>query len=141
MFILEKDFEFCAAHRLEHHDGKCRELHGHNFKMTVAVVGQSLHVDGPKRGMVMDYATLKGIVSLLVDRYLDHHFLNETLATDSPTSEVIAEWLWRQLAPEFSAMDCGVFLHEIVIEETCTARCRYKGPQLTSPQTRLALFV
>jgi 6-pyruvoyltetrahydropterin/6-carboxytetrahydropterin synthase len=54
-------------------------------------------------------------------KQLDHHFLNEVPGLENPTSENIARWLWDQLHPH---LPC---LTEIVVAETCNARCIYRG--------------
>lgn len=78
---LSKEFTFEASHQLPNHDGKCRQLHGHSWKLIVEVTGYvqaSLPVDGrqpyPKEGMVWDYSDIKRIVQPIVDQ-LDHHHL------------------------------------------------------------------
>ncbi len=117
---LVKDFRFEAAHYLPRvPDGhKCRRVHGHSFVGEVSVRGE---VD-PQQGWVMDFADLKTAVNPLVDR-LDHRLLNEIEGLENPTSELLALWIWRELAPQLP------LLHRITIQETCTSRCHYHGPQ------------
>jgi len=73
---LTKEFSFESAHALAGYDGKCREIHGHSYRLFVTVAGSpSEREDDPKRGMVMDFGDLKRIVgSEIVDR-LDHSFV------------------------------------------------------------------
>ena len=52
---------------------------------------------------------------------LDHYLLNEIEGLENPTSEMVAQWLWNQVAPLVPGLYC------ITIEETCTTRCRYFG--------------
>ena len=52
---------------------------------------------------------------------LDHHYLNEIEGLDNPTSERLAQWIWTRLKPVLPA------LSEIVVHETCTSGCRYRG--------------
>jgi 6-pyruvoyltetrahydropterin/6-carboxytetrahydropterin synthase len=52
---------------------------------------------------------------------LDHYLLNEIEGLENPTSELVAVWIWRQLAPHIPQ------LHRITIEETCSSRCHYYG--------------
>ena len=61
MLKIAKEFSFDIAHMLDGHDGKCKNLHGHTYRLQVEV-GGPLHASGPKAGMVMDYADLKDIV-------------------------------------------------------------------------------
>lgn len=65
MKILKK-FKWEAAHRLPRHEGKCRHLHGHSYKMEVELEGEA-----GADGMVMDFNELKKIIQPLVEQ-LDH---------------------------------------------------------------------
>lgn len=118
-FQITKKFTFEAAHRLPYNDGKCKRLHGHSWKGEVVVESSSLHDSGPQSGMVMDFSALKAAFRPMVEKYLDHHYLNETLPLDSPTSEAIARWIYRHLRPKVHG------LVRVSIEETCTSRCDY----------------
>ena len=115
---LRRTFQFEAAHRLPHvpPGHKCARLHGHSFQVEVVVEGP---VD-PHLGWVMDYADIKAAFAPLYQR-LDHHFLNEIPGLENPTSERIAEWIWSQLKPTLP------LLAEVVVAETCTARCVFRG--------------
>lgn len=118
-FQLTKTFRFEASHRLPQHDGKCARLHGHSWTGAVVVRGDELVGTGPKAGMVMDYGDIKAAVEPLVAAHLDHWHLNDSTGLANPTSEELARWLYRQLAPTLPG------LVEVVIEETCTSRCAY----------------
>lgn len=75
MYSVVKEFRFEAAHRLEHHQGKCRRLHGHSYRLEVEIGLPDLRKAGPARGMVMDFDTLTKIVQHnVIDRW-DHKFL------------------------------------------------------------------
>lgn len=116
---LEKQFSFEAAHRLPRvPDGhKCGRLHGHSFRLDVRVRGP---VD-PVSGWYIDYAEIGSAVRTRVLERLDHYFLNEVPGLENPTSENLAVWIWKELS------DVLPGLHEIVVYETCTARCVYRG--------------
>jgi 6-pyruvoyltetrahydropterin/6-carboxytetrahydropterin synthase len=115
---LRKSFQFEAAHLLpllaEGH--KCRRLHGHSFKVEIAIEGPL----DPQLGWVMDYADLKAAFKPLWDQ-LDHNHLNDLPGLENPTSENIAVWIWERLKPRLP------LLTEVVVAETCTARCVYRG--------------
>jgi len=115
---LRKSFQFEAAHRLPQlpPDHKCHRLHGHSFQMEVVVEGDC----DPRMGWVMDYAEISAAVKPLWER-LDHYYLNEVPGLENPTSENIAKWLWDHLKPALP------LLKEIVVAETCTAKCVYRG--------------
>lgn len=117
---LVKDFRFEAAHWLPNvpEGHKCRRMHGHSFRGEVAVRGE---VD-PRTGWLMDFADLKRAVDPLVVQ-LDHYVLNDVDGLSNPTSEMLAVWLWDRLAPNVP------LLHRVTVEETCSSRCHYFGPQ------------
>lgn len=119
-YRLTKRFTFEASHQLLYHDGRCARLHGHSFVGQIAVEGDELHPDGPKEGMLVDYYDLGQVLKPLVDGFLDHHHLNQTLETDTPTSEFIARWVYEQLKPRLP------MLAEVTIHETCTTSCAYR---------------
>jgi 6-pyruvoyltetrahydropterin/6-carboxytetrahydropterin synthase len=118
MIELKKTFQFEAAHLLPHlpKTHKCSRLHGHSFKVEIVVAGE---VD-PKLGWVMDYADIGEAFKPALQK-LDHFYLNEIPGLENPTSENIAIWIWKHLKPRLPQ------LTEIVVAETCTAKCVYKG--------------
>ena len=119
MLEIWKEFGFEAAHRLPNvPDGhKCARLHGHSFRVEVHVAGPP----DPTLGWVMDFAELKAAWKPLHDA-LDHRYLNDIPGLENPTSEVLAIWLWERLAPSLP------MLSKIVVRETCTSGCVYRGP-------------
>jgi len=116
---LVKEFRFEAAHRLprvppEH---KCHRMHGHSFRIEVAVAGE---VD-PALGWLVDFGEIAARVEPLLSKELDHRTLNDVPGLENPTSEVLAHWLWQRLLPLVPE------LAAITVHETCTARCTYRG--------------
>lgn len=118
--FVEVGFE--SAHFLPEvpEDHKCRRLHGHSFRVVVTVEGEP----DERLGWVMDFAELRAAVQPLVEQ-LDHRLLNDIDGLANPTSEVLAAWLWDRLSPAVVGLSC------IEVRETCTAGCRYRGPQPT----------
>ena len=120
-FKLEKQFRFEASHQLHKHDGKCSRLHGHSWVGTAIIEGDLLIQSGPKSGMLMDYGDVSAALKPIVENYLDHWHLNETLpGLEEPTSERIALWLYNILKPSLP------LLVAIRIEETCTSAAEYR---------------
>ena len=115
---LRKTFQFEAAHLLPHLPPahKCRRLHGHSFKVEVAVEGEC----DAKLGWVMDYAEMVDAFKPIWEK-LDHFYLNDIPGLENPTSEHIALWIWERLKPQLP------LLTEIAVAETCAARCIYRG--------------
>jgi 6-pyruvoyltetrahydropterin/6-carboxytetrahydropterin synthase len=106
---IRKSFTFEAAHVLPHHPGKCARLHGHSYRLEVALDGP-LQAAGPAAGMVQDFELVSRVVKETVIGALDHRSLNELL--DNPTAEEIVVWIWRQLVPALPQ------LSELVLWET-----------------------
>jgi 6-pyruvoyltetrahydropterin/6-carboxytetrahydropterin synthase len=87
MISITKIFHFEAAHFLPSHKGKCKNLHGHSYKVEVEVAGKP-HKEGEEKGMVMDFGRLKKIVTEEIIDKLDHTILNESIQinNDFPTT-------------------------------------------------------
>jgi 6-pyruvoyltetrahydropterin/6-carboxytetrahydropterin synthase len=115
---LTKDFTFEAAQTLpsapEGH--KCRRMHGHSFKIEVSVEGEVTR----SSGWVYDHAEIGAAMKPLL-QMLDHSYLNEVEGLENPTIENMAAWFWEKLQPQCRG------LCEIVVHETPTARCVYRG--------------
>ncbi|MBA3397889.1 MAG: 6-carboxytetrahydropterin synthase QueD [Deltaproteobacteria bacterium] len=114
---LERSYRFESAHFLPKvpPGHKCARMHGHSYLVEIVIEGE---VD-PERGWVMDFAEIDEHVGPLV-RQLDHQVLNEIAGLANPTSELLAIWLWQQLAALPG-------LAEVVVAETPTSRCVYRG--------------
>ncbi len=70
---VSKIFDFEMAHALWGYDGKCSNVHGHSYRLTVTVEGAVRNEPGhPKDGMVVDFADLKAIVKQQVVDVYDH---------------------------------------------------------------------
>ncbi len=115
---LVRTFTFEAAHLLPQAPPghKCRRLHGHSFRV-------DLTVDGPvdaRSGWLMDFGDIKAAFAPMLDR-LDHHYLNEIEGLENPTAENLTRWIWEQLKPDLPELSC------VTIQETCTARCEFRG--------------
>jgi 6-pyruvoyltetrahydropterin/6-carboxytetrahydropterin synthase len=108
-------FRFEAAHRLPHHPGKCRELHGHSYLLEVTV---ERPVDATT-GLAMDFADLKAIVRREVVDVLDHRYVNDII--ENPTAEVMAIWIWERLSEPLGG------LREVRLHETEACSVVYRG--------------
>lgn len=115
---LVHEFKFEAAHRLPKvpPGHKCQRLHGHSFKIEIAVDGP---VD-PETGWLIDFGVIDDLWKPLGER-LDHHYLNDIEGLENPTSENLAKWIWDALKPSLPV------LSRVTVFETCDSRCEYKG--------------
>lgn len=107
------EWQWPMGHRLQDHDGKCRWLHGHTYRMVAEFSGAPRETAGaPDRGMLEDFSRLKEWVGAVVQP-LDHALMLEAgdPALDScrayaamvevdfaPTAEYIAAHLLERIA-------------------------------------------
>lgn len=134
IMTLTRVYEFAAAHRLHvpgmseaqnvEMFGKCNNEagHGHNYTLEVTVEGEP----DPRTGMMVDLAEMDRVVDeLVVERY-DHKHLNIDMPEFrnlAPTSEVIAQEIFRRLDGKLPATLYRVRLHETArsVFEVCRA--------------------
>jgi len=70
---VTKEFDFEMAHALDGHDGKCHNIHGHTYMLSVTFIGKPIDAPRtPKDGMVIDFSDLKAIVKTNVVDIYDH---------------------------------------------------------------------
>ena len=70
---ITKQFNFETGHALYGYDGKCKNVHGHSYKLFVTVIGQPItDMDNVKFGMVIDFGDLKKIVKEEIVDLFDH---------------------------------------------------------------------
>jgi len=127
---LVHEFRFEAAHRLPRVPAghKCAQLHGHSFRIEVAVSGPV----NEETGWLLDYQQIQDAWDPLFAR-LDHHYLNEIEGLENPTSEMLARWLWERLIPALPQLE------RITIFETHDTRCEYEGHGAPSAARAAAL--
>ena len=70
MHILKCESSFDAAHFLTNYEGKCKNIHGHRWRIILSITGESLN------GMVVDFNIIKKDLKELCD-YFDHSFIVE----------------------------------------------------------------
>lgn len=76
MIRITKIFTFETAHVLYNYDGKCKNMHGHSYKLFVTVKGNPINdLDSPKNGMVVDFGDIKKIVKEEIVDIWDHAVL------------------------------------------------------------------
>jgi len=70
---ITKQFTFETGHALYGYDGKCKNVHGHSYKLSVTVIGTPItDVTNVKYGMVIDFGDLKKIVKDEIVDIFDH---------------------------------------------------------------------
>lgn len=113
-----KRFTFDSAHYLPNvpADHKCRNVHGHTYRVTVFLEGDLQ----PELDWIVDFAEVSRIVKAVI-RVVDHRLLNEIPGLENPTCEVIAAWLWKKIEPELPT------LRRIELAETPTSGVIFEG--------------
>jgi 6-pyruvoyltetrahydropterin/6-carboxytetrahydropterin synthase len=139
---ITKKFTFETGHALYGYDGKCRNVHGHSYKLHVTVIGHPISdVDHVKYGMVIDFSDLKEIVKKEIVSVFDHATVfnkntphvelakeleerghNVLLVDYQPTSEMMiidfAEKIKKQLPQHIQ-------LHSLKLQETDTSYAQW----------------
>ncbi len=135
---ITKQFSFEAGHALYGYDGKCKNIHGHSYKLSVTVIGKPISDNtNVKFGMVIDFTDLKKIVKQEIVNVFDHATVfnkntphlelamdlknrghNVLLVDYQPTSEMMvidfAEKIKKHLPDHIS-------LHSLKLQETDTS--------------------
>ncbi|MED0994291.1 6-carboxytetrahydropterin synthase QueD [Bacillus mobilis] len=91
--MVSKEFTFDAAHHLHCYEGKCKNLHGHTYKVVFGISGYVNEV-----GLAIDFGDIKEIWKNEIEIYLDHRYLNETLPAMNTTAENMVVWIYEKMA-------------------------------------------
>ncbi len=143
--------DISVGHRVVGHEGKCRHLHGHNYRIHFAIEGPRLD----SVGRVLDFSVIKEKLCMWLEESWDHKFLawaNDPLLTElanttnearkynnepwkmlaesivwvpfNPTAENMAEFLLDEIGPA-QLKETGCILTSVTIEETrkCSVSC------------------
>ena len=124
MYEVVIEENFCAAHALRGYRGNCENLHGHNWKVEVAVRGETLD----ELGMLIDFRRVKEATREVMS-YLDHKNLNVIPPFDSnlnPTSEQIARFILEKISGHIGTSELVV--SKVRVWETPTACASYEVP-------------
>jgi 6-pyruvoyltetrahydropterin/6-carboxytetrahydropterin synthase len=135
---ITKQFSFETGHALYGYDGKCKNVHGHSYKLSVTVIGQPISDNSNvKFGMVIDFSDLKKIVKEEIVDIFDHAtvFNKNTphvelaaeletrghhviLVEYQPTSENMVTDFAQKIK---SRLPNGIKLHSLKLQETDTS--------------------
>lgn len=139
-FLVEKEIEFDAGHRVPQHAGQCQNPHGHRYKVVVGVSGP-LRQSGATDGMVIDFADIKRALVEVVHDPFDHGFIVQrtdhqmaefvrvadtfmwkvVVVEFPPTAEELARYFYEQLANTIR----GVKVEYVQVHETPTSAACY----------------
>ena len=128
---VQKTFSVCTAHRLMDHPGACKNLHGHNYNITVYLEAEELN----SQGMVIDFSDIKKKIGMLIDELYDHKtilqdidplvpvlfpYLSFNLQTTScaPTAENMAQHTFSAIQQQLEHICPTVKVVRVDVEET-----------------------
>ena len=130
MYEVRVTADFAAAHFLRDYNGKCENLHGHNYKVYAHVRGELLN----EGGMLLDFTKLKGALRKVIGQ-LDHTNLNDLkYFNQNPSAERIATYIYENIVEILKQEGEDISWHEgkknaylwaIDVFETDTSRARY----------------
>lgn len=130
MFEVRVEADFAAAHFLKDYNGKCENLHGHNYKVFAHVKGTELN----EGGMLLDFSLLKKVLKS-VCKELDHTNLNDMeIFMNNPSAERIAMYIFNQIIVKIKENNIDLsskkssesaVLYAVDVFETETSRARY----------------
>ncbi|GIV60009.1 6-carboxytetrahydropterin synthase [Rhodocaloribacter litoris] len=112
---VAKQFRWEGAHRLPWHEGLCRNLHGHSYRLTVELDGEP-----DTRGMLVDFQALKQMMAPLIDAW-DHAIL--VAETDDELHDVVRRTGWKHALLPFDTT--AENLCRYVADHLCTAHGPY----------------
>lgn len=108
MYYLKSEHSFDSAHFLANYEGKCRNIHGHRWRIIIEIMSPSLNTEEALDGMIVDFSTLKKDIKDEVD-YFDHALIIEkgsmkasTLSALKDENIRIVEVDFRPTAERFS---------------------------------------
>ncbi len=133
MIAAERYHDISCGHRVVGHEGKCRFLHGHNYRIHFTVVADQLD----EIGRVVDFSVIKYTLCQWLEDNFDHKFLiwkedellpqlldiageSLVIVPFNPTAENIARYLVEDIGP-MQLQQYGVTLASCKVEET--AKC------------------
>ncbi|MCP3030285.1 6-carboxytetrahydropterin synthase QueD [Halobacillus sp. A1] len=90
--LISKEFTFDAAHHLHCYEGKCKNLHGHTYKVIFGISGYTDEI-----GLVIDFGDVKRIWKDQIEIHLDHRYLNDTLPHMNTTAENMVVWIYEKM--------------------------------------------
>lgn len=130
MIDISKTFTFDMAHRLTFHAGKCRNLHGHTYRLEVFLTGEP-----DENGFIADFADLKTTVKTQVINKLDHSVaiydqdeilmpaipesLKRVIFPFETTAENLVQWIFRTIDKYDHRIS------QVILWETPTSKARY----------------
>ncbi|MCL6119699.1 MAG: 6-carboxytetrahydropterin synthase QueD [Deltaproteobacteria bacterium] len=123
MFDLKITSGFSSAHALRGYQGKCENIHGHNWKVEAVVSASKLN----EIGIAIDFKLLKNYLNEVLET-LDHKFINETpfFLNANPSAENLAMYIYNEFEKKIkSTQHNGIAVKSVNVYETDTSMASY----------------
>ena len=137
MVTVTKTVKFDAAHVLTNHQGLCKNLHGHTYRVDVSATGNS------SADMVIDFKELKALATDVICSRFDHAFIYNTASVGEceiaavvekngmrtaaipfrSTAENLAMYFYEELSPK---MPANAHLASVKVWETADSCAEYR---------------
>ncbi|MHA1344936.1 MAG: 6-pyruvoyl trahydropterin synthase family protein [Candidatus Heimdallarchaeaceae archaeon] len=107
MYKISKRIEIAGSHKLKlDYDSPCQNVHGHNWIITVEIMGRKLN----QNGMLVDFKDIKNVVNKL-----DHAHINDVIDPINPTAENIAKWIAYEVEGECTGL---ITVSKVTVQES-----------------------
>jgi 6-pyruvoyltetrahydropterin/6-carboxytetrahydropterin synthase len=122
MFQVSVTETFSSGHALRGYKGKCENVHGHNYRVQIKLVGPQLD----NIGLLVDFTELKRVLRGII-AVLDHQFLNdlEPFKTVNPSAENLAKYFYDETQRHLTSLPAGASISEVTVWETDTASAQF----------------
>ena len=132
MYIIKTKSTFDSAHFLKGYDGKCANIHGHRWTVTVEVQSEDVESEGPFRGMIVDFSKLRGDLREETDK-LDHTLIYEKGSLKETTEAAMLDEGFQLVALPFrpTAENLSKYFYDLMSGKGYTVKlCRvYETPE------------
>lgn len=120
MYLITSESSFDAAHFLTNYEGKCKNIHGHRWRVVVTIKGELTN------GMLVDFGDFKKDIKDLCD-YFDHSFIVEKGSLDKKlfdllnkqfvlrvvefrtTAENFSKYIFEEMSKKYSVKEVCVY--------------------------------
>ena len=123
MFEVNVEAGFSSGHYLRNYQGRCENPHGHNYRVCVTLMGESLD----EGGLLFDFKNLKQVLRPIIE-YLDHQMINELapFTEVNPSAENLARYFFEEANRYVTAVtENRVRLKQCTLYETDQSSATY----------------
>jgi 6-pyruvoyltetrahydropterin/6-carboxytetrahydropterin synthase len=121
-FFVSKKFKFDAAHKLEDHPGKCKNLHGHTWEVELILTQSRGPL--PDNNIVMDFGDIQNNIINVILNLVDHQYLNDVFVERNPTAEFLAQKFWN-IAANLLSKESNCYMWRVRVWESEKSYAEY----------------